>query len=89
LILAVLQGWMTKQLDFVQAYPQASVEQDLYIDVPKGCNIGRENTSRWALQVLKNIYGQKQAGKVWHDYLFQRLTTELSFKQCIRDPCIL
>jgi Reverse transcriptase (RNA-dependent DNA polymerase) len=89
LILAVLQGWMTKQLDFVQAYPQAPVEQDLYIDVQKGCNIGREDTSKWALQVLKSIYGQKQAGKVWHDYLIQRLTKESNFAQCIMDPCIL
>jgi Reverse transcriptase (RNA-dependent DNA polymerase) len=89
LILAVLQGWMTKQLDFVQVYPQAPVEQDLYIDIPKGCNIGREDASKWALQVLKNIYGQKQAGKLWHDYLIQRLTKELNFTQCIMDPCIL
>jgi Reverse transcriptase (RNA-dependent DNA polymerase) len=89
LILAVLQGWMTKQLDFVQAYPQAPVEQDLYIDIPKGCNIGNKNTSKWALQVIRNIYGQKQAGKVWHDYLIQLLTKELKFTQCKMDPCIL
>jgi Reverse transcriptase (RNA-dependent DNA polymerase) len=68
LILATLQGWMTKQLDYVQAYPQAPVEQDLYIDVTKGCHISSEDTSKWALQVLRNIYGQKQAGKVWHDF---------------------
>jgi Reverse transcriptase (RNA-dependent DNA polymerase) len=89
LLMATLQGWMTKQLDFVQAYPQAPVEHDLYIDVPKGCNIGVHDTSKWALQVLQNIYGQKQAGKVWHDYLIQRLTNDLKFTQCIMDPCIL
>jgi hypothetical protein len=43
LTLAVLQGWITKHLDFVQAYPRAPVEQDLYIDIPKGCNIGKES----------------------------------------------
>jgi Reverse transcriptase (RNA-dependent DNA polymerase) len=89
LILATLQGWMTKQLDFVQAYPQAPVEQDIYIDVPKWCNIGFEDTSKWALQVLRNIYGQKQAGKVWHDYLIERLSNELQFTQSTMDPCIL
>jgi Reverse transcriptase (RNA-dependent DNA polymerase) len=89
LILAVLQGWIKKQLDFVQVYPQAPVEQDLYIDITKGCNIGNENISKWALHVLRNRHGQKQAGKVWHDYLIQRLTKELKFTQCIMDPCIL
>jgi Reverse transcriptase (RNA-dependent DNA polymerase) len=88
-ILAVLQGWITKQLDFVQAYPQAPVKQDLYLDIPKGCNIEKESTSKWALQVLRNIYGQTQAGKVWHDYLIQRLTNDLNFTQCIMDPCIV
>jgi Reverse transcriptase (RNA-dependent DNA polymerase) len=44
LLMAMLQGWMTKQLDSVQAYPQAPVEHDLYIDVPKGCNIGVHDT---------------------------------------------
>jgi Reverse transcriptase (RNA-dependent DNA polymerase) len=78
LLLATLQGWITKKLDFVQAYPQAPVEQDLYKDVPKGCNIGIQDPSKWALQVLQNIYGQKQAGKVWHDYLIQRLANDLN-----------
>jgi Reverse transcriptase (RNA-dependent DNA polymerase) len=41
------------------------------------------------LQVLMNIYGQKQAGKVWNDFLVSGLTNKLGFKQSKLDPCIL
>jgi Reverse transcriptase (RNA-dependent DNA polymerase) len=89
LILAFSQKWTTNQLDFVQAFPQAPVEQELYIDIPKGCKIEGKNNSEYALKDHKNIYGQKQAGKVWNDYLIDGLTTKLGFTQSIIDPCLL
>ena len=39
LILALIHGWHTRQLDFVLAYPQAPVECDLYMEIPKGFHI--------------------------------------------------
>jgi Reverse transcriptase (RNA-dependent DNA polymerase) len=89
LILAVVQKWTTMQLDFIQAFPQAPAEQKLYIDIPKGCTIANKNNKDYALKVLKNIYGQKQAGKVWNDFLITGLTTKLGFTQSIVDPCML
>jgi Reverse transcriptase (RNA-dependent DNA polymerase) len=88
-IIPVLRGWKIKQLDFVQAYPQAVVEQDLYIEIPKGCMVNGVNDAEWVLQVLMNIYGQKQAGKVWNDFLMHGLTTKLGFTQSKMDPCVL
>jgi Reverse transcriptase (RNA-dependent DNA polymerase) len=76
-------------LDFVQPFPQALVEQDLYIEIPKGCNIGYLNPKEWVLQVLNNIYVQRQAGKEWYDYLTKGLVEKLGFKQSAIDPCIL
>lgn len=90
LLLSCLNGWTRRQLDFVQAFPQAPVESEMYIEVPKGCNIGPESqSSEWVLRVLNNIYGQKQAGKVWYNYLTQGLITKLNFKQSQYDPCLL
>jgi Reverse transcriptase (RNA-dependent DNA polymerase) len=89
LILEIRQKWKTKQLDFVQAFPQAPVEHELYIELPKGCILKNKNNKDYALKVLKNIYGQKQARKVWNDYLIEGLTKQLGSKQCILDPCIL
>jgi hypothetical protein len=86
--MAARHGWKTKQLDFVQAYPQAPVETDIYIDIPKGCTVDGDK-DRWALKLMNNIYGQKQAGRVWNTYLIEGLTTKLGFKQSEQDPCIL
>jgi Reverse transcriptase (RNA-dependent DNA polymerase) len=59
MILAVIKGWHTRQLDFVQAFPQAPIDQEIYMDIPKVCIVDNKNNSRWALRLLKNIYGQK------------------------------
>jgi hypothetical protein len=41
LILSVLQNWHTRQLNFVLSYyPQADVETDQYMEMPKGFNVG-------------------------------------------------
>jgi Reverse transcriptase (RNA-dependent DNA polymerase) len=72
LLLAAINNWCTYQLDFVQAFPQAPVEQELYIEVPKGCHVDNDK-GEYVLQVLNNIYGQRQAGKVWFDYLTKGL----------------
>jgi Reverse transcriptase (RNA-dependent DNA polymerase) len=88
LVLAVINKWFVHQLDFVQAFPQAPVEQDLYIEIPKGCHV-EGDADHYALQVLRNIYGQRQAGKVWFDYLTDGLISKLGFKQSDVDPCVL
>jgi hypothetical protein len=36
LILSILLGWHTRQIDFVLAYPQADIEYDMYMELPKG-----------------------------------------------------
>jgi hypothetical protein len=56
--------------------------------VPRGCNIG-ENNSEWCLKVVNNIYGQKQAGRVWYRYLTSKLINDLHFTQSKYDPCVL
>jgi hypothetical protein len=60
LCMVSLNKWQIKMFDFVQPFPQAPSETELYIDVPKGCKIGASNTD-WCLKVANNIYGQKQA----------------------------
>lgn len=76
LIMTAYKGWSTRQMDFVQAYPQAPAETKLYMEVPKGFHIGDEK-GKYVLRLVKNIYGQKQAGRVWHNYLINGLTTKL------------
>jgi Reverse transcriptase (RNA-dependent DNA polymerase) len=87
-LLAVINKWITKQLDFVQAFPQAPVESQLFMEIPKRCHVS-EGDGHWVLEILNNIYGQRQAGKVWYDFLTKGLIQNLGFKQSEHDPCIL
>ncbi len=86
LILSIIFGWSTRQLDFVLAYPQADIECELYMEVPKGCEV---NGSRkdYALKLLKNIYGQKQASRVWANFLAKGLE-DLDFKKSDYEDCL-
>jgi Reverse transcriptase (RNA-dependent DNA polymerase) len=60
LLLSTLNKWQTRQLDFVQAFPQAPVEKELYIAIPKVSEIIGHSceSNECLLKVLNNIYGQ-------------------------------
>jgi hypothetical protein len=47
----------------------------------------KDATDTHCLKLLKNLYGQKQAGRVWHEYLVEGLI-ERHFKQNIVDNCV-
>jgi Reverse transcriptase (RNA-dependent DNA polymerase) len=87
LTIAVRNKWTIRQVDFVQAFPQAPIEAELYMEIPKGFNVGGTRDTH-ALRLLRNVYGQKQAGRVWNDYLVKGLQ-ELGFRQSKNDMCLL
>ena len=80
LILALLNQWETRQLDFVLAYTQADVECELYMTIPNGFQVAEGNGKDYVLQLKKNLFGQRQAGRVWNKHLVQALMT-VGFKQ--------
>jgi hypothetical protein len=84
-----MHEWHTTQLDSVLAFPQAPVEGVLYMSIPKGFEVGGKKTQYFVLQLHKNMYGQKQAGRVWNQYLVNKLTKELKFEQSKVDECVL
>lgn len=45
------------------------------------------NKGEYVFKLRKNTYGQKQAGRVWNQYLVSRLTS-IGFKQSIVDECV-
>jgi hypothetical protein len=75
LILPILLRWHTRQIDFILAYPQAPLETPLYMEVPKGVNLQNlpKQPKEYVLELKKNLYGQKQAGRVWYKYITQGL----------------
>ena len=87
LVLSIICGWHSVQIDFVLAYPQAPVECDLYMRIPKGFTIDGVTRETHALKLLQNLYGQKQAGRVWNKHLHEILL-ELGWIQSTADDCV-
>jgi hypothetical protein len=88
LILSILHRWKTQQIDFVLAYPQADVETEMYMNVPKVFKMKHPGSKMsHVLKLLKNLYGQKQAGRVWHQYI-HGILLELKYKPSSVDECI-
>ena len=87
LILSILLGWQSRQLDFVMAYPQAPAEMPLYMRLPQGYRHNRITRKTYALKLLRNVYGQKQAGRVWNKYMDLGMR-EIGFKPSKFDPCL-
>lgn len=67
MLIALFNYWYTKQLDFVLAFPQAPEETELYMAIPPGFTVEGDPKKK-ALKLLNNLYGQKQAGRVWNKY---------------------
>jgi hypothetical protein len=86
LVISLLNNWHTRQIDFVLAFPQAKVECDIYMEIPPGFNLkGRKK--EFCLKLEKNIYGTKQAGRVWNQHLDKGLK-KLGYVPSRIDPCV-
>ena len=86
LITTLIHGWYTKQIDFVLAYTQADVECELYMAIPKGFEVEGE-AQDFVLKLKKNLFGQKQAGRVWNQHLVDKLK-EVGFIPSEVDECL-
>jgi Reverse transcriptase (RNA-dependent DNA polymerase) len=63
LILLIIRGWSTRQIDFVMAYPQADISTNhVYIEIPKGFEFELSRDTH-CLHVLENIYRGKDVGR--------------------------
>jgi hypothetical protein len=72
---------------FILAYPQAPIEFDMYMELPKGVKMADGSRKMHVLKLLKNLYGQKQAGRVWNQHLVKGLT-KIGFEHSEIDECV-
>lgn len=86
IMIAVFGVWYTKQLDFVLAFPQAPVETELYMEIPQGYAV-KGDPKKKALKLINNLYGQRQAGRVWNKFLTKGLVS-IGFVQSKHDEYI-
>jgi hypothetical protein len=87
IVFGLLFGWALRQVDFVMAYPQAPIEMDMFMELPQGIEVKGANSKDHVLKLLANIYGQKQAGRVWNAFLIEKLR-EIGFTPSLVDDCV-
>jgi hypothetical protein len=82
LVILILKGWETRQIDFVLAFPQANIECDIYMEFPMGFIL-----KELFLKLKKNIYGTKQGGRIWNRHL-QKGLLKLGCMPSKVDSCV-
>ena len=87
LILSLLLRWQSHQLDFVMAYPQAPEEMPLYMRLPQGYQHRGMTRKTHALKLIRNVYGQKQAGRDWNKFMDKGMK-DIGFMPSKFDPCL-
>ena len=87
IVFGIMFGWALCQVDFVMAYPQAPVETHIYMEIPQGIQVATGKSKDQVLKLLKNLYGQKQAGRVWNSFLVDKLTS-LGFTPSSINDCV-
>ena len=89
LTFVVAFGWQTQQVDYVTAYTQASIDCNMYMEFPRGFKVpGGVDRKDVILKLHHNLYGQKQAGRVWYEYLRKWLVTKAGFIQSKHNECL-
>ena len=87
----------TRQLDVKTAFLYAPLDEDIYIQCPKGVelrtnifelpeDVKRKCRGRY-LKLLKSLYGLKQAPRNWYDTL-KGFLLEMGFQSILSDACI-
>ena len=86
MILYLMLGWKSKQVDFVLTFPQANIEHDMYMELPAGI-IPKDRNKDYVLLLRKNLYRQKQASGVFYLYLREGLE-KIGFEVSKIDECL-
>ena len=89
----------SKQIDFVQAFPQAPLNDDVYMRIPQGWTLNEQTNkltqhadpkfrdSVNCIKLKRNLYGCKQASKNFYDHITAGLAAE-GFQPSSVDPCL-
>ncbi len=56
--------------------------------MPKGFQITGKDPDDYVLKLNENVYGQKQAGRVWNKYLEKKLIESVGFRKSKIDECV-
>ncbi|CAI7806384.1 unnamed protein product [Closterium sp. NIES-54] len=80
LAIAAMKKKKLRQIDVANAFLYAPVDVEIFVELPHGSH-GEPNQ---VCQLLKSLYGIKQAPRLWQQYLHARLT-RIGFRQLPHD----
>ena len=81
LILSVIHNYHSRSIDFLLAFPQAKLEEDVFMEFPAGIEYPDGSRKQYVLKLDKNIYGLKNAAHNWFQMISNGLQNEkLGFK---------
>lgn len=72
------------QVDVNNAFTESFLKEDIFMKPPPGVDVPPGQ----ALQILRSLYGLKQAARDWNQYCVSELK-KLGFAQSEADPCLL
>jgi hypothetical protein len=80
--LAVQRGWATHQVDFSSAFVQASLKEEVYMELPEMFRDEQNNGNKDGviLKLNKSLYGLVQAPLSWYNHLQKGLTEARSMR---------
>ncbi len=89
LALCNIHGLESKSIDFFLAFPQADLDEDIWMELPTGIVVSGKADESWVyvLKLKKSLYGLKQASLNW----FEKLKQGLVDKGCTPskiNPCL-
>jgi hypothetical protein len=67
LTLVLIEGWSTRQVDYTNAFAQAELKEEEYVEPPKYFSPG--NGTDLVLHLIKSLYGLKQAPETFFEKL--------------------
>ncbi len=83
LSIAATQDYELRQLDVPQAFTQAELEEDVYMELPEGFE-----QPGMVCHLKKSLYGLKQSPRNWYLLVSTFLIDTLAFQATVSDPCL-
>ena len=79
------EGWTTRQVDYTNAFAQAELKEEVYVECPR--LFGPHSNTDKVLHLRKSLYGLRQAPRTFFEKLKAGLE-ERDWKQSEIDPCL-
>ena len=70
------RNWVTRQVDFTNAFAQGTLSEIVFIESPKGFS-GKDGTNK-VLRLIKSLYGLKQSAKTFYEMVKEGLLRSMS-----------